>query len=127
VLLAESNGADLLVLGDRGLGGLTDLIIGSVAVQTAAHARCPVLIVRGTPLPDGPVVAGVDGSRTSALALDFAAEEASLRDTELVALHTWGGNDDTGLDADLPMTYEFWSGEEEETRVLAAVVHETHT
>ena len=44
-----------------------------------------------------------------------------------MALHTWGGNDGTELDADLPMTYEFWSGEEEETRVLATVVHETHT
>jgi nucleotide-binding universal stress UspA family protein len=118
MLLAESDGAHLLVLGDRGLGGL-DLLVGSVAVHTATHARCPVLIVRGDPLPDGPVVAGVDGSPTSKLALDFAAEEASLRETGLVALHVWSGNDGTELNADLPMTTEFWGGEEEESRVLA--------
>jgi nucleotide-binding universal stress UspA family protein len=117
-LLAESEHAHLLVLGGRGLGGL-DLLVGSVAAQTATHARCPVVIVRGDPLSDGPVVVGVDGSPISVLALDFAAEEASLRDAELVALHAWGGNDGTELNADLPMTYESWDGEEEERRVLA--------
>jgi nucleotide-binding universal stress UspA family protein len=119
VLLAESRHADLIVLGDSGLGGLTDLLAGSVATQTATHAACPVLIVRGGQHPDGPVVAGVDGSATSALALRFAAHEATLRDTELVALHAWRGNDGTELNATLPMTYESWSGDEEERRVLA--------
>jgi nucleotide-binding universal stress UspA family protein len=56
---------------------------------------------------------------TSSAALDFAAEEAVLRGTELVALHSWSGNDGTELNAGLPMTYEFWAGEEEERRVLA--------
>jgi nucleotide-binding universal stress UspA family protein len=55
-------------------------------------------------------------------ALEFAAEEAALRGAELVALHAWNGNDGTELNADLPMTYEFWSGEEEEQRVLAEAV-----
>ena len=119
VLLAESRRADLLVLGDRGLGGFTGLIIGSVAVQTATHGDCPVLVVRGKQRPDGPVVVGVDGSRTSVLALEFAAEEADLRGAELVALHVWNGIDLTELNDSLPMTYDFWSGEEEENRVLA--------
>jgi nucleotide-binding universal stress UspA family protein len=34
VLLRESRHAGLLVLGDRGLGGFTGLVVGSVAVQT---------------------------------------------------------------------------------------------
>ncbi|MCU7729451.1 universal stress protein [Actinoplanes sp. KI2] len=122
VLLDESRGAALLVLGDRGLGGLTELLIGSVACHTTTHAHCPVIVVRGDSRLDGPVVAGVDGSATSALALDFAAEEAALRGTDLVTVHAWGGGDSTDLNADLPMTYEFWSGEEEEKRVLAEAV-----
>jgi len=122
VLLDASRDAALLVLGDRGLSGLTELFIGSVAGHAVTHACCPVVIVRGDPRHDGPVVAGVDGSVTSALALGFAAQEAALRGVDLVAVHAWSGNDGTELNADLPMTYEFWSGEEEEQRVLAEAV-----
>jgi nucleotide-binding universal stress UspA family protein len=84
VLLEESRGATLLVLGDRGLGGLSGLIIGSVAVHAAAHARCPVLVVRGPEPAAGPVVVGVDGSEISRLAVGFAFQEADYRKAELV-------------------------------------------
>ncbi|GAA0504762.1 universal stress protein [Paractinoplanes deccanensis] len=119
VLVDESRTADLLVLGDRGAGAAAGLLIGSVAVQTAAHSACPVLIVRGTLRADGPVVVGVDGSAGSQDALLFAAEEAARRDTELVALRAWDDADGTELNAELPMTYETWSGDEEQRRVLA--------
>jgi nucleotide-binding universal stress UspA family protein len=119
VLLAASRHADLLVLGDRGLGGVSGLFVGSVAVQAATYGACPVLVVRGGHCPTGPVVVGVDGSATSALALDFAVEEAALRGAELIALHAWNGGSSTELNDTLPMTYEFWSGEDQENRVLA--------
>jgi nucleotide-binding universal stress UspA family protein len=45
VLLAESEGADLLVLGTRGMGGFKGLLLGSVSHQCANHATCPVVIV----------------------------------------------------------------------------------
>jgi len=86
VLLEESHRATLLVLGDRGLGGVSGLIVGSVAVHAAAHARCPVLVVRGTEPAGGPVVVGVDGSETSARAVGFAFEESAHRGAELVAV-----------------------------------------
>ena len=38
---------DLLVVGSRGHGGLTNLLLGSVSQQCAQHAPCPVVIVRG--------------------------------------------------------------------------------
>lgn len=121
-LVAESRHANLLVLGDHGFGGIAELLVGSTAAQTAAHAACPLLVVRGDRQPDGPVVAGVDGSARSMLALQYAAEQAVRHGTELVALHAWNGKDGTDLDADLPMSYEFWSGDEQERRVLAEAV-----
>jgi nucleotide-binding universal stress UspA family protein len=46
VLLEVASGADLLVVGSRGLGGFRDLLLGSVSQQCAQHATCPVVIIR---------------------------------------------------------------------------------
>ena len=46
VLVAEAAGADLLVVGSRGHGGFTSLLLGSVSQQVAHHAQVPLAIVR---------------------------------------------------------------------------------
>lgn len=45
VLITAGKDADLLVLGSRGTGGFSRLLLGSVADQVVQHALCPVLIV----------------------------------------------------------------------------------
>jgi nucleotide-binding universal stress UspA family protein len=47
VLVDEADGADLLVVGCRGHGGLAEARLGSVGQFCAHHAPCPVVIMRG--------------------------------------------------------------------------------
>jgi nucleotide-binding universal stress UspA family protein len=47
VLLAASEGADLLVVGSRGHGGFVEALLGSVSQHCVHHAACPVVILRG--------------------------------------------------------------------------------
>ena len=49
VLLERAQGADLLVVGSRGLGGFRGLLLGSVSQQCVQHATPPVVVV---PAPD---------------------------------------------------------------------------
>ncbi len=46
VLVEAARGADLLVVGSRGHGGLAEAMLGSVSQYCMHHAPCPVVIVR---------------------------------------------------------------------------------
>ncbi|MFC5286736.1 universal stress protein [Actinokineospora guangxiensis] len=90
-LLRECGNASLVVVGSRGLGGFSGLLLGSTAVQLAAHAPVPVVIVReGEPgvraAARGDVVVGVDGSARSIEAVAFAFAEAQRLGTGLLAV-----------------------------------------
>jgi nucleotide-binding universal stress UspA family protein len=44
-LLNATSGADMIVVGSRGAGGFTRLLMGSVAAQVTHHAHCPVVVI----------------------------------------------------------------------------------
>ncbi|MFM9589249.1 universal stress protein [Streptomyces scabiei] len=104
-LLRESRNASLLVTGTRGRGALTEALLGSVSLTVAAHAHCPMIVVRGShddralPATHGRLVVGVGGGagptagaeekHTSAAAVRFAFEEARRRGVEVEAVRAW--------------------------------------
>jgi len=51
VLVDEAAGADLLVVGHRGRGGIASACLGSVGLHCVLHATCPVVVVRNAPVP----------------------------------------------------------------------------
>ena len=66
VLSSEARRAQLLVLGDRGLGEVAGLVLGSVAVSLAARGACPVVVVRGERAgADGPWSSGSTARRSA--------------------------------------------------------------
>lgn len=89
-MLEQSSSASMMVVGSRGNGDYFAELLGSVSTAVAVQAHCPVVIVpKSVELHSsgGPVVLGVDGSPHNQKAVRLAFDEASLRGTELVAVH----------------------------------------
>lgn len=89
-LLRAAESASLLVTGSHGHGRTGEALIGSVSQHLARHATCPVVVVRPAHDPDARrIVVGVDGSRSSAAALEHACRRAEDTGETVVALHAW--------------------------------------
>src|SRR5580693_2301787 len=84
------SGASMLVVGSRGMGAFTALVLGSVSRYAATHAPCPVVVVRDeTTAAHRQVAVGVGDPETSGAALSFAFEAAALRHASVLAVHAW--------------------------------------
>jgi nucleotide-binding universal stress UspA family protein len=84
------SGALMLVLGSRGVGAFTALLLGSVSRYAASHASSPVVVVRDeSPEQHGLIGVGVADTESCRDALAFALEEASVRHAGLHAIHAW--------------------------------------
>lgn len=84
-LVVASRAASLVVVGSRGRGALSTALLGSTSYAVAAHAHCPVAVIRSRagateaarPGPHRPVVVGVETAGTSGAALTLAARTAA--------------------------------------------------
>ena len=88
-LTAAAGAAAILVIGSRGNGGFSALILGSVSRYVATEAPGPVVVAReDTMAVHHEVVVGIGGDDRPA-AVGFAFAEARLRQARLRAVHAW--------------------------------------
>ncbi len=94
-LVREGRHAAALVLGSRGRSGVAEVLLGSVGLAVAAHADCPVIVLRGShdnqvrSGAGGRVVLGVGERGTDSAALRFAVQEARIREATLDGVRAW--------------------------------------
>ncbi|HZC70753.1 MAG TPA: universal stress protein [Jatrophihabitans sp.] len=91
-LAGESAVAAVVVLGSRRLSAVGSVVAGSLGCGVGAHARGPVVIVRGPagdPAERAAVVVGVDGSPAAEAALDYAFDHADRYRVPLRAVLCW--------------------------------------
>ena len=84
-----SSTAVLLVLGSRGMGGFMGLLLGSVSLELAGTAGCPVAVIRNAGQLGGPVVAGISDEGWESV-VGQAALFAALTGTNLRIIHVMG-------------------------------------
>ena len=94
-LIVASRKAACIVVGARGGGSVVGALLGATSLDVAAHADCPVIVVRELPEPAATpprVVVGADGSEVSAAAIGYAFAQASQRLVPLTVVHVWASD-----------------------------------
>lgn len=114
-LLEATRHASTVVVGSRGRGALSRLLLGSVSSAVSRHAACPVVVAR--PRPRGGaargVLVGADATESSQPTLEHAFRQASLRRLPLTVVHAyWDARTPVFLAGEVP------AGVEETRRAL---------
>jgi len=90
VLTAITARVPLLAAGTRAATASPGLPLGSVALELASRAKCPVVFARASNSPVfHEIVIGTDGGDATAAAMEFGFGEANGRHATLTALHIW--------------------------------------
>ena len=93
VLVNASGKVGITVVGSRGRGGFSSLLLGSVSQQVATHAEGNVVVVRGRRAANGgSIVVGVDGSPAASDALAVAFDEAIIHHAGVLAVRTYSSS-----------------------------------
>jgi len=125
VLRHESERVRLTVIGAHGAGHISGgnrrPTLGSVAAALSAVNPAPVAIIHPHHITTGrgPVVVGVDGSSASEAAVAFAFQEASARQTDLIAVHAWHSQQPGSAYPDFPTPTEITQIEDGEHALLS--------
>ncbi len=114
--------AALLVVGSRGSGGFAGLLVGSTTLYAAAHAPCPVAVVRDAAPVGRGVVVGAEGKDGEGPVLEYAFETARRQSWPLLVLHTWSYPLVLVSGHDVPPVYEKAHVGAEHERLLAEVL-----
>ena len=122
VLADPESGAAMVVVGARGLGGFSSLLLGSVSRKVAARAPSTVVVVRAPGNAEGEIVVGVDGSDDSRKALAWAADAARLRGRPLRVVMAWSYLMPEGPDGPEPFQPDYSAADA--SRALKNVVDE---
>ncbi|MER7752558.1 universal stress protein [Kitasatospora sp. NPDC097643] len=131
-LIAAAVDAELLVVGSRGLGGFSGLLLGSVGMAAAARSEVPVVVVRAEPTEEDAaeaagvpeVVVGVDAHAPDDAVLAFAFQEAGLRRARLRAVSGWDLPPAFGYAGWIPPGAEIAQLEALEAKLLSLAVAE---
>lgn len=89
-LISLAAQAELLVVGARGRGGFTGLLLGSVSDQASTHAPSSVVVVREfLERPNAPIFVGVEESEGTRPAIDYGFRAADRDGRALVAIYAY--------------------------------------
>ena len=97
--IAIERGAELIVVGSRGLGEITGTLMGSVARTLARGAATPVLVVRARRDAPRHVLLAIDGSSEGRAAIDMLARLPLPSEAKVTQLHVVTANSDERADA----------------------------
>lgn len=92
-LVVASKHAQMMVVGQRGLGRFKRMMLGSTSIELAGRSAVPVVVVPGSWKADDaqgrPVVVGIDIDRDCNALLEFAFRRAGELQVPLIAVHVW--------------------------------------
>ncbi|HEX6685189.1 MAG TPA: universal stress protein [Candidatus Limnocylindrales bacterium] len=128
-LVRMSERAGLVVVASHGHSRIHDTFATSVALHTAMHAHCPVVVIRpykpaveGMREAEGRVLLGVDGSEQSPAVVAFAFAEAQRLGVGVTALHTWIQPVASGHDSLVPLATDLEALQHENEAILSEAV-----
>jgi nucleotide-binding universal stress UspA family protein len=112
MLLHRSSDARLVVVGRRGLGGFSRLLVGSTSMAVAARSEVPVVVVptgwQQEPDAPSPIVLGIDTNRSDTRVIRFALTRARRLGVPLIAVTAWDTYGAGWSHSDLVSTFETW-------------------